>query len=96
MLTLRLACSAAGEIIRLTVDDDNRVVLVELDSIAHRAGLIVGDIVTKVDAHDLEGTPLPNLQADVDAGRSLMLTVRRGIRLDNGVTFTPRRNSADL
>ena len=95
VLTMRLARSAKEEL-GLDVGIDNVVTAVMHGSVAELGGLQVGDVVTKVDGQDLEGTPMPNLQADIEAGRAVMISVRRGIAHDKGPTFTPRRNSADL
>ena len=96
VVTLELSRVETNELLGIEVSDDNRVIRVHANSVAYRAGLSVGDEVTKVDGLDLEGTPLPNLQADMDAGRTVMLTVRRGVPHDAKPTFTPRRSSAEL
>lgn len=95
VLTMRLARTAKEEL-GLKVGIDNVVTVVKDGSVAELGGLQVGDVVTKLDGQDLEGTPLPDLQADIDAGRAVMISVRRGVAHDKALTFTPRHNSADL
>ena len=51
---------------------------------------------TPAELSSLGPAPLPNLQADLDAGRAVMLTVRRGVAFAAPPTHTPRRSSAEL
>ena len=96
ILTLELKRAEATELLGLDVSDENKVLRVDLHSVAYRSGVQVGDEITKVDGLDLEGTPMPNLQPDMDAGRTVLLTVRRGVPHDANLTFTPRRLQAEL
>ena len=94
VLTLRLAKETTEQELGLEVDQNNSVTAVMWETAAYKAGLQVGDIVTKLDGKDLGETKLIN--CDIDVNKPLMLTVRRGVAMDKQVSFTTRRHSAQL
>jgi len=98
VVTLRLA-REANEPWGLEVDETNTVSAVMSDSLAYRAGFIVDDEVTKVDGEDLGSRTILGdeaLMGVFETALQVTLTVRRGVQMTRDVSFTPRRNSADL
>lgn len=77
----------------------NCVSAVMSDSLAYRAGFIVGDEVTKVDGQDLGDRTIIGDEAYssvFETALQVTLTVRRGVQMTRDISFTSRRNSADL
>jgi C-terminal processing protease CtpA/Prc len=98
VVTLLLA-REANEPWGLEVDETNSVSAVMSDSLAYRAGFIVDDEVTKVDGEDLGSRTILGdeaLMGVFETALQVTLTVRRGVQMTRDVSFTPRRNSADI
>lgn len=98
VVTLRLA-READEPWGVEVDEMNCVSAVMSDSLAYRAGFIVGDEVTKVDGQDLGDRTIIGDEAYssvFETALQVTLTVRRGVQMTRDISFTSRRNSADL
>jgi len=99
IVTMRMERVADEEEWGLEVDEMNSVSAVKLGSLAAKAGFFVGDEVTKVDGQDLGSRSIigDGAYASVfEEARQVTLTVRRGVQMTRDVSFTPRRNSADL
>ena len=96
MVTIRLARNSAATPLGIDFDNDNKVSAVSVDSVAHKAGLKVGDVITEVDGeHASRPMGVPHRRA-IEESLVVMLTVRRGYAFDRQVTFTQRRSSVDL
>ena len=98
VMTMRL-CRKVDEPWGLEVDEANNVSAVMWDSLAYKAGFLVGDVVTKVDGNNLGDQTIIGDKAYssvFETALAVTLTVRRGTSLQSAISFTTRRNSADI
>lgn len=79
----------------LEVSLDNEVIAVDVDSAAHKAGLLVKDKITKVDGKPLTG-PIAEVLMTKGVSQNMVLTVLRGHSVNARLSITPQGVSADL
>ena len=88
--TFRLA-RIGDKALGMELDQFHKVTAVRIDSVAAKAGVLVGDVVTKIDGEDLDDKTADTLRKKVAVAAVLMLTVRRGISYETGVMSVEAR-----